>query len=104
METNDQMLKDFFSENKKEIADFGFSQRVMRKLPEQRDRSWIVWLFTSIGIALTLLVGMYSGIIPYLFRYVQIIPKEFILIGAFAFSLVSIVTVLFGQSRRYRAI
>jgi hypothetical protein len=104
METNDKMLKDFFGENKKEIADFGFTQRVMRKLPEQQDRSWIMWLFASIGIALTLLLGLYSGLFEYLFRYVQIIPKEFILMGVFAFSVVTIVTVLFGQGRRYRAI
>ena len=35
METNDKdkLLKDFFSEHKLEIADNGFTQRVMRRLP-----------------------------------------------------------------------
>lgn len=104
METNDNMLKDFFSENKKEIADFGFTQRVMRKLPEQRDRSWVMWLFAGIGIVLTLLLGLSTGIIQYLFLYLQIIPQIFILIGVLAFSLIGGVGILLGQKRNYRAI
>ncbi|MFT3752391.1 MAG: DUF5056 domain-containing protein [Paludibacter sp.] len=104
METNDNMLKDFFSENKKEIADFGFTQRVMRKLPEQRDRSWIMWLFAAIGIVLTLLLGLYTGLVQYLFLYLQIIPQIFILIGVLAFSLVGGVGILLGQKRNYRTI
>lgn len=30
---NDKLLRDFFAENKQEIADNGFSRRVMRHLP-----------------------------------------------------------------------
>ena len=30
---NDKLLKDFFAENKREIADNGFSRRVMHHLP-----------------------------------------------------------------------
>lgn len=104
METNDKMLKDFFGENKKEIADFGFTQRVMRKLPEQRDRSWIMWLFAGIGIVLTLLLGLYTGVVQYLFLYLQIIPQIFILIGVLAFSLIGGIGVLLAQTRNYRTI
>jgi uncharacterized membrane-anchored protein len=105
METNnDKMLKDFFSDNKKEIADFGFSQRVMRKLPEQADRSWIMWLFAGIGIVLTLLLGLFTGLIQYVFLYLQIIPQLYILIGVLGFSLVAGIGLLLGQNRNYRTI
>ena len=105
METNnDKMLKTFFAENKKEIADFGFSQRVMRKLPEQTDRSWIVWIFTAIGIVLTLLLGFQTGVIPHTFRLLQIVPQGFILIGVLGFSIVAGIAVLVGQSKNYRVI
>ena len=104
MEKNDNMLKDFFSENKKEIADFGFSQRVMRKLPEQRDRSWVMWLFAGIGIALTLLLGLSTGLIQYLFLYLQIIPQLYILIGVIGFSIVGGTAILLAQNKNYRVI
>jgi len=105
METNnDNMLRDFFSENKKEIADFGFSHRVMRKLPEQADRSWIMWLFAGIGIVLTLLLGLYTGLIQYAFLFIQIIPQLYILIGVISFSVVGGAVVLLGQKKNYRMI
>lgn len=98
------MLKNFFSEHKKEITDFGFSQRVMRKLPEQTDRSWIVWLFAGIGFVLALLIGLQTGLIQYAFRLIQIIPQLFILIGTLAFSLIACGTALMTQNKRYRII
>lgn len=33
---NDKLLKDFFAENKREIADNGFSRRVMHQLPRSQ--------------------------------------------------------------------
>jgi predicted membrane-bound dolichyl-phosphate-mannose-protein mannosyltransferase len=105
METNNnKVLKDFFGENKKEIADFGFSQRVMRKLPAQADRSWIMWLFAGIGMALTILLGLYTGLIQYVFLVVQIIPQLYILIGVLSFSVIGGTAVLLGQKRRFRVI
>ena len=35
---NDKLLKDFFAENKREIADNGFSRRVMHHLPDRSNR------------------------------------------------------------------
>lgn len=105
METNnDKMLKEFFGEQKKEIADFGFSQRVMRKLPEQTDRSWIVGLFAGIGFALALFLGLQTGLIQYVFRLVQIIPQLFIFIGVLGFSVILGGAVILTQNRRYRVI
>jgi hypothetical protein len=105
METNnDMMLKDFFSGQKKEIADFGFSQRVIRNLPEQTDRSWIVGLFAGIGFALALYIGFQTGLIQYAFRLIQIIPQLFILIGALGSSVIMGAAVILMQNRRYRII
>ena len=75
METNDKLLKDFFSENKQEIADNGFTRRVMRQLPETADRSWIVWVFSAIGMAISMYLVINSTIIEQLllfFRHVSI--------------------------------
>ena len=40
---NDKLLKDFFAENKREIADNGFSRRVMRNLPGRNHRLIQIW-------------------------------------------------------------
>lgn len=71
METNDKMLKDFFSANKTEIADNGFSKRVMRQLPEPADKSWIVWLFASLGLVLTILLGVQNGVLEQILLHLK---------------------------------
>lgn len=48
---NDKLLHDFFAENKQEIADNGFSQRIMHHLPSQSN-----WL-TRIRTALIVIIG-----------------------------------------------
>lgn len=53
MENDNQILKDFFSENKKEIADSGFSRKVMYKIPEKKRIQWIVPVFAFIGVVFT---------------------------------------------------
>ena len=44
IENDEKLLKDFFTANKQEIADNGFSRRVMHRLP---DRSNCCLLYTS---------------------------------------------------------
>ena len=56
---NDKLLRDFFSENKKEIEDSGFSRRVMRNLPDRSNRLaqyWTAFVMT-IGMVLFILLG-----------------------------------------------
>ena len=48
---NEKLLHDFFAENKQEIADNGFSQRIMHHLPSQSN-----WL-TRIRTALIVIIG-----------------------------------------------
>jgi fatty acid desaturase len=97
METTDKLLKDFFSQNKKEIADNGFTQRVMRKLPEQADSSWIVWVFAAIGMAITIYLGISSGIIEQIMLLFKHVSIYYILAGIFSFPLVGTAGFYFAQ-------
>lgn len=99
METNDKLLKDFFSQNKKEIADNGFTRRVMRKLPEQADRSWIVWVFAAIGMAISIYLGIYSGLIEQIMLVFRQVPIYYLLGGIFCFPLVGTAGFYFAQNR-----
>ena len=53
-DNNDELLNQFFKDNKKEIEDFGFSRRVIRKLPGHEKKIVNLWIaFCSlVGIAL----------------------------------------------------
>ncbi len=99
METTDKLLKDFFSQNKKEIADNGFTRRVMRKLPEQADRSWIVWVFAAIGMAISIYLGIYSGLIEQIMLVFRQVPIYYLLGGIFCFPLVGTAGFYFAQNR-----
>jgi hypothetical protein len=106
METNetDNMLKGFFGEQKQEIADNGFSKRVMRKLPEQADRSWIVWVFAIIGMVTSLFLGFYTGLFQNAQFVLPRIPVYYILAGVFCFPLVGTIGFYFTQNKHYRLI
>lgn len=56
---NDKLLKDFFAENKREIADNGFSRRVMHQLPDRSNRLARLWtLFVmTVGAVLFITLG-----------------------------------------------
>ena len=99
METNDKLLKDFFSQNKQEIADNGFTRRVMRKLPEQADRSWIVWVFAAIGMAISIYLGIYSGLIEQIMLVFRQVPIYYLLGGIFCFPFVGTAGFYFAQNR-----
>ncbi|KAA6307821.1 hypothetical protein EZS27_040505 [termite gut metagenome] len=61
METDDELLKQFFSEQKKEIADNGFTRRVIRHLPDRRKRLATLWtMFCS--FCAVILFFAFSGI------------------------------------------
>lgn len=56
---NDKLLRDFFAENKQEIADNGFSRRVMRRLPDRSYRLARIWsaLVTALAAVLFIRLG-----------------------------------------------
>ena len=102
METNnDKMLKDFFTNGKLEIADDGFTQRVMRKLPEQTDRNWIVGAFACLGMTLAIILGFYTGSLQLLFVYFHQIPIYYFLAAISSFPLIGILGLyLLGNEKR----
>ena len=101
METNDKLLKDFFSENKKEIADDGFSNRVIRKLPEAEYRGWIVWVFAAIGLSLTMALGIYTGLFENLYKSILLTNIYYLLGAVFVFPLLGTFFFLFNKNRHY---
>lgn len=58
MENDDKLLKQFFSENKQEIADNGFSRRVMHRLPSHSKRIYRIWDFCCFAVAAALFVAL----------------------------------------------
>ena len=103
METKDtdKLLKNFFSEHKQEIQDNGFTRRAMQKLPEQADRSWIVWCFALMGMVLSLMLGFSSGSIQAAISYLFQIPVYYLIGAIFCFPLVSTVGLLLAQNKRF---
>lgn len=106
METNnaDKMVKNFFTEYKQEIPDNGFTQGVMRKLPEQHDHSWIVWFFAAIGMALSLYIGINAGLFQQAVLVIQKIPFYYLLAGMFCFPLIGTMIYFATQNKNYQII
>ena len=106
METNmtDKLLKDFFSENKHEIPDNGFTRRVMLRLPDHADRGWIVWIFAAIGMAISLYLGITTGFIDQILIILKHVPIYYILGGIFCFPLVGTAGFYLTQNKNYRVI
>jgi hypothetical protein len=103
METNnnDKLLKVFFSEHKQEIADNGFTNRVMRRLPEHTDRGWIVWIFAALGMAITIYLGITSGLVEQILLIMKHVPIYYILGGIFCFPLLGTAGFYLSQNKNY---
>ena len=55
---SDKHLRDFFAENKQEIADNGFSRRVMHHLPDRSNRLARIWSAFVMTVAAVLFVWL----------------------------------------------
>jgi len=55
---NDKLLTSFFAEHRKEIADNGFSRRVLRHLPNRSQRLSQVWSIFCFTLAFVLLITL----------------------------------------------
>ena len=106
MKTNetDIMLKKFFSDQKQEITDNGFSRRVAQRLPEQTDRTWIVWGFAIVGMTISLLLGISSGLLQNLMANMTHIHINYLITGVFCFPLVGTACYYFFQRKQYSLI
>lgn len=58
IENNNHILEQFFADNRHEIADNGFSNRVMRHLPDHNYRLSQIWTAFCFAIALILFVAL----------------------------------------------
>ncbi len=69
METDDKMIRHFFEDNKKEIADRGFSRKVMQSLPKERRVAFKICTLIITLLAFVLFI-MYDGFLGliYIFR------------------------------------
>ncbi len=57
-ENNDKLLERFFTENRQEVADNGFSRRVMHRLPDRSNRLARLWTAARFTLAAVLFVLM----------------------------------------------
>ena len=106
METTDtdKMLKSFFDEQKQKVEDNGFSKRTLRNLPEQTDRTWIVWVFALIGVIIATAIAINTGLIVQTLQLIQHVPVYYWLGGVFCFPLVGGIGFYFAQGRTYRLV
>lgn len=56
--TDDRLLQKFFSDNRKEIEDNGFSRRVMRHLPDRYNRISQLWSLFCFTLAVVLFFAL----------------------------------------------
>lgn len=57
MENDDKLLNSFFAEHRQDIADNGFSRRVLRQLPDRSRRLSQIWVTFCFTLALVLFVA-----------------------------------------------
>ncbi len=103
-DNNDEMLKLYFNDKKQEIADNGFSKKVMQKLPQKTDRSWIVLIFAATGMALSLFLGIKIGLFQNVLIFLEKVPFYYLLGAVFFFPLVSTLVIFLSQHKNYRLV
>lgn len=58
MENEDKLIAQFLSPGRREIADNGFTRRVMRHLPDRRERLAQIWSWAGFALALGLFIAL----------------------------------------------
>ncbi len=58
MENDDQLIEEFLAPARKDVADNGFTQRVMQRVPDRRDRLSQVWTYAGFALALVLFLAL----------------------------------------------
>ena len=67
MEDNEQLIGQFFKEHRQEIADNGFTDRVMQRLPEQVSQpDWLPWVWNGVMITISVILFIVLGGVPLL--------------------------------------
>jgi hypothetical protein len=93
---NKDLITDFLVENKKEIDDNGFSRKVRNRLPETRDRQWIVLIMAVLGTSLTLMLGFYTGLFAFICDFLKHV-SPFVILGAVVAFPLLLMPIIFTQ-------
>ena len=96
----DKLLKNIFQEHKTEIADNGFSHRVIRHLPENNSREWVVWIFAALGLSITFYLCLTSGCLQSAMLALHQVSLYYFLIGICAFPLLGAAVYYYVNSTR----
>ena len=97
MKNKDNTLKDFFENQKIDIKDNGFSQKVLQKIPQTHNRNWIVLIFAAMGALLSLWLGLQSGAIVALVHSISKIPFIYFLGTVFCFPILATPLLFFSK-------
>ena len=57
-ENDDRLIEQFLAPGRREIADNGFTRRVLNRLPDRRERLARLWTFTGFTLALVLFIAL----------------------------------------------
>lgn len=58
MENDNKLIEKFLAPGRREIADNGFTRRVMRHLPDRREQLAKVWTWAGFALALVLFIAL----------------------------------------------
>lgn len=62
MEDNERLIEQFMKQNRQEIADDGFTERVMRGLPERKPQyDWLPTIWNAVMMTLALVLFIVFG-------------------------------------------
>lgn len=86
---NDILIREFMQQNKKEIADYHFTDKVMQKIPARRQYDWILILATLLAAIVTLIVGNDFSISSIVIALPESLNMYYLIGAAFAFPLIS---------------
>ncbi len=99
-EKTEEKLKKFFTAQKSEIPDNGFSSKVMRQLPAEKDHSWIVWLIGAAGISFLLYFYIHTGILLNFIENLLVMHFDTLLISITVFPLICGIAILLWEKTK----
>lgn len=99
MENRDEkIIVDWMEKNRIEIADNGFSNRVMHRLPvKKRDWSWIVCACALIGFVVVALLVAWQTLLSDILTFIINTPIIYLAGGIFAVAVGALIYVLYRE-------
>lgn len=90
MVNDEEQIREFFANNKLDVADNGFSNKVMRQLSDKKDYTWIVGIFAAFGIAISLFLILKLGLISQVYNHFINIHMLYVVLFMFCFPIVTV--------------